>query len=249
MSGLICLTGSKGSPGATTLAVALTSSAPAETGRVLLIDADPDGGDLAALLGAGTNPGMVTLAAATRHRFAPDEVERHAQPIGDTISLLAAPPTPDQAAATLSSLGRGFAEALTHSPAVADLGRWRPDSPASELVRAAAATVLVVRPTVAGVAHARWVYADLSSRCRRVVVATRGERPYGAEEVAAALGAESAVFVPVDRAAVSVLAGGRWARRSPLGRSARALGDSLGLTAPAEQSAEASANSAAELTV
>ena len=229
MSGLVCVTGAKGSPGATTLAVALASSVPPEVGRVLLIDADPDGGDLAALLGGATNPGLVSLAAATRHRFALEEVERHAQPIGERIALLAAPPSPDQSASTLTSLGRGFAESLTSTSAVADLGRWRPNSPAAELVRAAAATVLVVRPTVAGVAHARSVFDDLNTRCRRVVVATRGERPYGPEEVAAALGAQSAVFVPVDRAAVSVLAGGRWARRSPLGRTSRALGDSLGL--------------------
>lgn len=238
MSGLVCVVGSKGSPGATTLAVALASSVPTAAGRAVLIDADPDGGDLAAMLGGATNPGLVTLAAATRHRFAHDEVERHVQPIGDTISLLAAPPSPDQAASTLASIGRGLSESLSETPAVADLGRWRPNSPAAELVRAAAATVLVVRPTVAGVAHARWVFTDLSSRCRRVVVATRGERPYGPEEVATALGAESAVFVPVDRAAVSVLAGGRWARRSPLGRAARALGDDLGLAARAEPSEE-----------
>jgi MinD-like ATPase involved in chromosome partitioning or flagellar assembly len=234
MSGLVCVTGAKGSPGATTLAAALASSVPTDTGRVLLIDADPDGGDLAAVFGAGTNPGMVTLAAATRHRFASDDVERHAQPIGETISLLATPPSPDQAASTLTNLGRGFAESLTHTPAVADLGRWRSDSPAAELVRAAAATVLVVRPTVAGVAHARWAFADLTSRSRRVVVATRGERPYGPEEVAEALGAESAVLVPVDRAAASAVAGGRWARRAPLGRSVRALAHSLGLVMQAE---------------
>ncbi len=65
MSRLVCVTGAKGSPGATTLAAALASSVPTDTGRVLLIDADPDGGNLAAVFGAGTNPGMVTLAAAT----------------------------------------------------------------------------------------------------------------------------------------------------------------------------------------
>lgn len=241
MSGLVCVTGSKGSPGATTLAIALATSVPPDAGRVLLVDADPDGGDVAALLGGGSNPGLVTLAAATRHRFALAEVERHVQPVGDNVALLAAPPGPDQAASTLVNLGPGFAESLTQTRAVADLGRWRPDSPAADLVRAATATVLVVCPTVAGVAHARSVFADLSSRCRRVVVATRGERPYGPDEVAAAVGAESVVVVPVDRAAVSVLAGGRWARRAPLGRTARVLGDQLGLTVSTETPTEDSA--------
>lgn len=236
MSGLVCVTGSKGSPGATTLAIALASSVPSESGRVLLIDADPDGGDLAALFGAATNPGLVTLAAATRHGFELDDVEHHTQPVGGSVALLAAPAGPDQAGSTLTSLGRAFAESLSHSTAVADLGRWRPDSPAAELVRAAAATVLVVHPSVAGVAHARSVFEDLSGRCRRVVVVTRGERPYRADEVAAAIGADSAVAIPADRAAVSMLASGRWPRRTPLGRTARALGHDLGLTAATSQS-------------
>jgi MinD-like ATPase involved in chromosome partitioning or flagellar assembly len=238
MSGLVCVTGSKGSPGATTLAAALASSVPTESGRVLLIDADPDGGDLAALFGAATNPGLVTLAAATRHRFELDDVERHTQLLGDAVALLAAPPSPEQAAATLTSLGRPFAESLSQSTAVADLGRWRPDSPAAELVRAATATVLVVHPTIAGVAHARTVFEDLSSRCRRVVVATRGERPYRPDEVAAAVGAESAVALPGDRATVSMLVVGRRPRRTPLGRTARALADDLGLFAAAQPGVE-----------
>lgn len=238
MSGLVCVTGSKGSPGATTLAAALASSVPTESGRVLLIDADPDGGDLAALFGAATNPGLVTLAAATRHRFELDDVERHTQLLSDAVALLAAPSSPEQAGATLTSLGRHFAESLSQATAVADLGRWRPDSPAAELVRAAAATVLVVNPTVAGVAHARTVFEDLSSRCRRVVVATRGERPYRPDEVAAAVGAESAVALPGDRATVSMLVVVRRPRRTPLGRTARALADDLGLFGAAQPGVE-----------
>lgn len=232
MSGLVCVTGSKGSPGATTFAFALAASVPTEAGRVLLIDADPDGGDLAAMLGVATNPGMVSLAAATRHRFELGDVDRHTQPVGDTVALLAAPSNPDHAASTLGSLGRHFADSLHHTAAVADLGRWRPDSGAVELVRAASVTVLVVCPTVAGVAHARFAFADLQSRCGRVVVATRGDRPYGPDEVAAAIGADSAVVLPVDRSVGSTLSGGRWARRSPLARTARALGLDIGLGTP-----------------
>jgi len=59
MSGLICIAGGKGSPGATTLALALALSDPEP---VTLVDADPDGGDLAAWLGLSATPGFVSLA-------------------------------------------------------------------------------------------------------------------------------------------------------------------------------------------
>lgn len=250
MSGLICVTGSKGAPGATTLAVALAFTAPAGTGPTVLVDADPDGGDLAALFGVGADPGLVSLAAACRHRLAGDELDRHLQPLGGRVGLLAAPPGAEQVSSALTGLGHSLAGALTGSVAVADLGRWRPTTPAVDLVRAATAAVLVVHPSVAGVAHARAVFADLCSRCARVVVATRGEHPYGAGEVADALGATAVIAVPTDRSGVSMLTtgtGGRWWRRSALARTAGSLGRGLWPTEPAsESSAESTAGASAE---
>lgn len=71
--------------------------------------------------------------------------------------------------------------------AIADVGRWQLRSPASDLVREAVATVLVIKPSLDGVAHARSQVADLQRICRRVEVACVGDRPYGADEVADAL--------------------------------------------------------------
>lgn len=239
MSALICVTGSKGSPGATTFAAALAFTAGSDTTWVMLVDADPDGGDLAALLGVGTDPGLVSLAAASRHRFTPEEIGRHLQPVGPGVGLLAAPSAAEQSASALSSLGRPFADALSvcidGSAVVADLGRWRPGTPAADLVRAASVTVLVLHPSVAGVAHARSVLADLQSRAMRVVVAVHGDRPYGPDEVAAALRVESVLVVPVDRSGAAALAGGggnRWLRRAPLARVARSLVNTLGSEVP-----------------
>jgi hypothetical protein len=250
VSGLICVTGSKGAPGATTLAVALAFTAPAGPGPAVLVDSDPDGGDLAALFGVGADPGLVSLAAACRHRLAADELDRHLQPLGGRIGLLAAPPGAEQVSTALTGLGHSLADALTGSVAVADLGRWRPTTPAVDLVRAATTTVLVVHPSFAGVAHARAALADLSGRCARVVVATRGEHPYGTGEVADALGANAVVAVPTDRSGVSMLTagtGGRWWRRSALARTAGSLGRALWPTDPAaEPSAEPSTGSTAE---
>ena len=229
MTGLVCVASGKGSPGGSTLAMALALAAPAND-HVTLVDADPDGGDLAAVLGAPVNPGLVTLAAATRHRFPIGELERHLQPAAPGVALLAAPSSSEQAAASLTSLGRLFAEMLATSNAIVDVGRWRPESAAAALVRGAGATVLVVHPTVAGVSHARFQFEDLATRCPRVIVVCRGERPYNAEEVAAAIGCASTVALPADRVGASMISGRtseRWLRRSALARAARTLRSSL----------------------
>ena len=229
MTGLVCIAGGKGSPGATTLALALALSA-SETDRVTLVDADPDGGDLAPMLGVPAGRGLVSLAAATRHRFPTGELERHLQHVTPGVAVLAAPSSAEQASASLMSLGRPFAESLAASSTIADVGRWQPGSAAAELVREAGTTLLVVHPTVAGVSHARFQFEDLATRCARVVVACRGERPYGTDEVAAAIGCARAVALPADRVGASMITGralDRWMRRSALARAVRTLGASL----------------------
>lgn len=230
MSSLICVAGGKGAPGATTLAVALTLSAGADR-PVTLIDADPDGGDLAARLGVPTTPGLVTLAVATRHGFDPDELPHHTQALTPTVGLVAAPSSAEQTATSLTSLGRTFAVITAGSTTIADVGRWGLRSPATDLVAEAAATVLVVHPTVAGVAHARFQLDELSKRSRRVVVACAGDRPYNPDEVAATLDIDLAFALPVDRRGASLLGtspgADRWLRRSALMRAARSLSEVL----------------------
>ena len=58
MSGLICVVGGKGAPGASTVALALALASGRER-SVTLVDADPDGGALAARLGFAATPGLV----------------------------------------------------------------------------------------------------------------------------------------------------------------------------------------------
>lgn len=230
MSGLLCVTGTRGAPGASTLAVALAYTTPGDD-RVVLIDADPDGGTLAPTFGVGATPGLVSLAASARHGLDTVELAAALQPVSPRFDLLAAPTGPEQASAALHRLRDSWRDLLGTTSALADVGRWRPDSPASGLVDVASAVVLVVDPTVAGVAHARAALADLTARCPRVVVAARGSRPYPPVEVAAALDVEAVWEVRPDRFAVAALgavATGRWPRRSVLARDARQLHDASG---------------------
>ena len=230
MSGLICVAGGKGAPGASTVALALAlASGPERT--VTLVDADPDGGALAARLGVAATPGLVSLSAAARHGFRPDLVGLHTQHIRPGVELIAGPPSAEQMSTALGGLGCPFAEALAAIDASADVGRWQLRSPATDLVREAVATVLVIRPSLEGVAHARSQVVDLQQICRRVEVAIVGDQPYGANEVADALAVDHVTMVPFDRRGAALLGtepvSGRWGNRSPLMRAIRAL--ALGL--------------------
>ena len=79
---VVAVVGAKGAPGATTSAVALALQWPHP---VLLVDADPGGGDLAAgWLGGrvGLERGLLSFAAATRHIDIPGAAELAAHVVG-----------------------------------------------------------------------------------------------------------------------------------------------------------------------
>src|SRR5262249_57798282 len=61
---LVVVAGGKGAPGATTTALGLASAWTGQ--RRVVVEADPDGGVLAARLGLGLAPGLMTVAAAPR---------------------------------------------------------------------------------------------------------------------------------------------------------------------------------------
>jgi hypothetical protein len=226
MSGLICVAGGKGAAGASTVAIALALASGPER-SVTLVDADPDGGALAARFGVASTPGLVSLSAAARHGFRPDLIGPHTQHIRSGVELIAGPPSAEQLSSALGGLGRPFAQALAAIDAIADVGRWQLRSPATDLVREAVATVLVIRPSLEGVAHARCQVVDLQRICRRVEVAIVGDQPYGANEVADALAVDQVTMVPCDRRGAALLGtepvSGRWGNRSPLMRAMRAL--------------------------
>ena len=131
MTGLICIAGGKGAPGATTLALALAISkgAAGADRSITLIDADPDGGDIASRIGVTSTPGLVTLAAATRHTFGPDDLSAHTQQVAPNVRLLASPSRATRHRAHSTSLGRQFTTAAAASEAVADVGTVATSTP------------------------------------------------------------------------------------------------------------------------
>lgn len=86
---VIALCSLKGSPGATTAALALATSTTLRA-DTLLVEADPAGGDLAARLGFPSEPGLASLAAAGRRELDARLVEQHRQQVAG-IDIVAAP--------------------------------------------------------------------------------------------------------------------------------------------------------------
>ena len=227
----IVVAGTKGSPGATTLALALAALTTDQS--PLLIEADPDGGDIAARCGLAVDPGLLTLAASGRRGLDRATVDTHSQILPSGVTALLAPTSADRAASALTGIGAALADALGSEPrpVIVDCGRWNPRSPTADLVATASVALLVLRPSIEGVEHARWQLTSLAASVARAIAVCIGERPYPSEEVRSALGVKELYVVANDARAASAIGRGvrpdRWLRRSPLMRSASELTDRL----------------------
>lgn len=221
----------KHSPGASMTALALADAMVAQGLVPVVVEADPAGGDVAARFGLGTDPGLVSLAAAARRDTTAGQLADHAQLLPSGVRVVLGPTSMEQAAAALRALTGAGTSLWAGQEVIVDVGRFDPSSPALFLASAAGQVVWVTRPTVEGVEHVRSRAAALRGLCRSVVVLV-GERPYPAREVAAAVGLPVIGVVADDpRGAAAVATGTRAARASLLGRSARTV--LTGLTTPA----------------
>src|SRR4051794_21329178 len=120
-----------GSPGVTSLAIDLARVAAAREGsRSVLVEADPDGGRLAARLDLAVRPGLTELAGAARVGIAADDLWRFAQGHGD-VAVVVAHPAAEQVQAALRAAATHIGAALQRLGAtvIVDVGRLRPGSP------------------------------------------------------------------------------------------------------------------------
>ena len=236
---LIALASAKASPGVTTAVVALASTWPAHR-TVLVAELDPAGGDLGARFDLASQPGLVSLAAASRHGLDEPALRSHIQDLGFGVEALVGPGGAEQAHAALASLGPRMGTALAEMEGIdvlADCGRLDPTSPLLRILRPASRVVMVARPTVEEMRHLRPRLASLQAEGRPVGLVLVGQRPYSPEEVAQALEAEVWGVIAHDRHAAAALNGSavrsRGLRRSLLLRSAREVAEALAPRAPA----------------
>lgn len=231
---VVAVVGAKGAPGATTSVVALALGWPRP---VLLVDADPGGGDLAAgWLGGrvGLDRGLLSFAAATRHTDSPSVAELAAHVVGVPDAprvlvlpglahagqagglqvrvwtrLLAAATAPWPPAEPTADRG-GEGAAGVRVDVLADCGRIGPATP-WPLLASAGVVLLATRPTLRGVHHARHALAALTAGIgdvQRVRLLVCGAGPYEPGEVGRAVGLHVAVTLPADAAAAQVLSDG-----------------------------------------
>lgn len=256
---LIALASAKGSPGVTTLASALGAVWPRD---VVVADCDPAGGDFAfrnqQADGSPLEPerGLLSLAAAARRGISPDEVTEHVQTAGGGLDVLVGVSRPEQ----LTGIGPVWPQVahalrdLSGMDVIADCGRVTAGSPATPILAAADAVVVVVRPGVAEYGHLRerlrWQLAkelrlgDVGSVPVGIVTVTTASDTSATRDLDRLLqydGASVSVIgrMAHDTKAAETLAGRRTAniKRSLLLRSARQLTtaiSSLAISRPAE---------------
>jgi MinD-like ATPase involved in chromosome partitioning or flagellar assembly len=239
---VVALASVKASPGVTTSLLALAATWPDQR-PVLLVDADPDGGSLAARTGLPTEPGLTSLAAAARRTLRAGELDRHTQPLpGGGVPALVGPADAEHASRALQLLGGPLAAALSSDPerdVLVDCGRLRVGSPTAPLAAGADVLVLVARPRLDELQHLRPALSRLVAAGARLALLLVGEGPYPPAEVAAALDVPVLATLPHDPAAADQLAGQRRRagrlERTGLLRAARAVAEQLtGADEPAE---------------
>lgn len=259
---MIAVVSVKGSPGVTTLCLALAACWP-DPGAPIVAEADPAGGDIAMRFGLAPSPGLLSLAAATRGRAgtrgdggarqleSAELVWRHTQPLPGNVPVVAAPPDAGRARGALAvlatpdgagGLGPGPLRAAAAHPGAAllvDCGRVDEGSPVMPLLRSADVMVVLTRAGADDLAHLARRIPEIGAWSRDpVLLLTGGGHSIAA--VARELGVTPLARVPHDPRGAAVLTGHhsvlRWHRagpgRSVLGQSAREIADALAARTP-----------------
>jgi len=245
---LVAVASLKGAPGVTTLCVgmaALWPGAPA-----VVVECDPDGGDLVSRFGHHPAPGLATLAAAVRHGSTGDgrgssnrpdlrtgALAPHLQQLSLGVHAVLAPPGE---AAVSAAIVAEHAGAVLLPPAggavVADVGRVARPGPGLLIAAGADHVLLVARPTVEDLRLVAWRLDALRGAVSgQLWLVLAGDGPIAAGEAARDTGVPVIGAVPRDRWGAGVLSGRITAtgwRRLRLPRAARTIAAGLVGAAP-----------------
>jgi hypothetical protein len=239
----VAMLSAKGSPGVTTLAMGVAARWPRP--GVVVVEADPAGGDLLARFGhppavPGHEPGLEAMARAKPTSSSGVDPQAWIQPTAPGVDIVGADPG-SAAAVILQELARRgpmlLRELERERPAViVDAGRWHPGSWANPLVAAMDVVILVVRPGLEQFRQAEVRLASLRALVADVRLVTIGDRPWSPTDVAAGLGLPLLGVVPVEDRGAGLLSGrlvpGRgWSSngwtRLPLLRACRSIAHGL----------------------
>jgi MinD-like ATPase involved in chromosome partitioning or flagellar assembly len=186
-------------PGASTLSVGLVTVCSGSDQPPVLVEADPDGGRLGTRLAVGVEPGLMSLALASR--AGPVEVS---DVVAATASvgewrLLPAPPSAEQTQSALlysaSSLAATIAADRTRAWVV-DVGRASPRSPAFPFASGADRLLLVTRGDLAALQLVPSRVDALRGGTTNVSLVVVGATPWSMAEIAEFAGCDVAAHLP-----------------------------------------------------
>jgi len=224
----------------TTTTVALASAWPASS-DVLLVEADPSGGDLAAWFDMPLTPSLSTVVTRVLDGAWPD-VERLTRLADSGIRLIPAPARAGEAGQAIGESARALVPTLAtlRSPiTIADTGRLQ-SSPAAHPFVGSAAVNIVVHRQAAQSSRASAVRLQrlaeqleaFAATPSALIVAIVGAAPFGLGEIetflADSVGVNAIIGLPVDDLTAAVYGGRTGASerrlaRLPLARAARDL--------------------------
>jgi hypothetical protein len=154
---------------------------------------------------------MTSLVLTERQGTGPrPDYRAHTQQLPGGLDVLVAPTGADSAMALDHELGMSSSDLVSvDCDLVADCGRLLPGSTGqARMIRAADRVLLVVRPDVAGIAHARWAIGRIAELTPSgATVVTMGSGTFGQAEMAEELGLAVLGVVPVDPRAALMACG------------------------------------------
>ena len=143
---LIGLCSLKSSPGVTTTAIALAAAWPVAAPRPTIIELDAHGGDIAVRFHVAEDPGLRSLAAASRLKPEVAQLNAHTRQLGPAaLPMVTAPHEAEQAQRAVTALTRLLHQLReTPEPVLLDLGQIDPKDPDTAELLADCAAVLVI---------------------------------------------------------------------------------------------------------
>ncbi len=207
----------KGSPGVTTLACCLGAVWPADR-RVVIMEADPAGGDICTRFLLPDAPGLMTLALATRGaNNGIIDIDQHVQVLPGGLEVLIGPPNSDAALSLdreVVALSQLISISTNDIDLIIDCGRISPALQSQMAILERADIAIMVSPLDARVVpHAEKMIARINSvrshwqgepPVKVVMSGNGGAKP---KELAEALGIELIGSIPVDHQGAAVACG------------------------------------------
>jgi hypothetical protein len=233
---VVALVSVKGSPGVTTAALALAARWPAGR-KVLLVEADPFGGDLAPRYGATVTGGLASLLAAARRELTPEAVWDHVHELPGGLAVLFGLSGVRQAAAN-ENVWPAIATALAglDGDVVVDAGRLLPQfaGGVGAILAEADALIVLCGSTLEAIVHLHNALPAIAAerRGRQLLIVPTGTFGYCADDIATTLEVDVGPTIPDDRAAAAALSNQRRMRRlekTPLLTWAAAMIAELGI--------------------